>query len=410
MSKIRIGEFSQKHSVTQNTVRHYLDIGLLTAKKTGGQYSFFEKDDKDMKEIIRLKQLGFNLNEILKLLTYLRLTGIETEEYKNMILVMLKNKKEEIERTCHKYNKINSNISKTIENLQKSNAKKSNIIGFPITYLGILQCPNCKNKLNIKNGIIDNSMLIEGNAICQCGYHAKINNGIFIEEKAVRKRILNGNPWPSGEDYLKVVSPNFINFVYNGMDKVSNELKNYDKDSKLILELQHCVGYFLKHYLKYRSKDSTYILVDYDIDKVIELKKILELNQEHKNFIFLCCDLDRIPLSESSIDIIVDHWMTKDYAQTDQEFVLEKVLPYLKNEGILVGAYPYFKTMNNIKNIHIEAQDYFNRDKILEKIEDLEINHFSIADIGPVVENNPYNFDISGKEVYQMIYVGKNKT
>ncbi len=407
MSNIKIGEFSKKHGVTQNTVRHYLDMGLITAKKIGGQYFFHKKDSKDMEEVIKLKQLGFNLNEILKLLTYLRLIGIETEDYKDMILTMLIEKKEDIEKISFKYQKMSFDINETIEELQTHKTKKTNLIGFPVSYLGILRCPDCKSNLNIKNGIIDNNMLTEGTAICRCGYHAIVRYGIFIEEKAMRKRFLNGNPWPSRDDYLKVVSSNFINFVYSGMAKMSDELKKYDTGSKLILELQHCVGYFLKHYIKNMSRDSTCIFVDYDIDKIIALKKNLELNQEHNNFIFLCCDIDRLPLCESSIDVMIDHWMTKDYVQTDKGFVLEKILPLLKSEGILIGSYPYFKTMNNIKNIHIDALDYFNRDKILKKIEFLGIKQLIANDIGPVVENNPYNFDISGKEVYQMIYLGR---
>lgn len=408
MNNIRIGEFSKEHGATQNTVRHYLDMGLLTTKKTGGQYIFYDKDNNDMVEIIKLKGLGFNLNEILKLLTFLRLTGIETEEYRNMIFSMLKNKKEEIEEISKKYERMSFNIDETIKSYKKGSDNNPHVIGFPVTNLGILKCPDCKNKLNIKDGIIENSMLIEGNVICQCGYYAKVEYGIFIEEKTVRKRILNGNPWPSRDDYLKVVSSNFINFVYNGMNKVSDELKKYDKDGKLVLELQHCVGYFLKHYLKHKSKDSTYILVDYDIDKIIELKKSLELNQEHNNFVFLCCDIDRLPLCDSSIDIIVDHWMTKDYALTDNNFVLKKVMPLLKKEGILIGSYPYFKTMKNIKNIPTYALEYYNRDMILKKIDSLGIKHINTTDIGPVVENNQYNHDISGKEVFQMIYLGEN--
>lgn len=220
MRKIRIGAFSKKHNVTQNTVRHYLDMGLLTSKKSGGQYFFHEKDGRDMEEIIKLKQLGFNLNEILNLLTYLRLTGIKTEEYNEMLLSMLKDKKIEINKVCRKYEKMRSDISENIENLQKTSEKESKIIGFPIAYLGILTCPDCKSKLKINNGIINNNMLIEGAVVCPCGYQAKINYGVFIEEKTVRKRFLNGNPWPSSDDYLKVVSSNFINFVHSGMSKI----------------------------------------------------------------------------------------------------------------------------------------------------------------------------------------------
>lgn len=409
MRKIRIGAFSKKHNVTQNTVRHYLDMGLLTSKKSGGQYFFHEKDGRDMEEIIKLKQLGFNLNEILNLLTYLRLTGIKTEEYNEMLLSMLKDKKIEINKVCRKYEKMSSNISEKIENLQKTSEKESKIIGLPIAYLGILTCPDCKSKLNINNGTINNNMLIEGLVICPCGYKAKINYGVFIEEKTVRKRFLNGEPWPSRDDYLKVVSSNFINFVHSGMSKITEKLKDYDRGSKLILELQHCVGYFLRYYIEYKSPESTYILVDYDIDKIVELKKALELNREDVNFMFLCCNIDRIPLRDSSIDIIIDHWKTKDYALTNKDFVLKKVLPLLKTDGILGGVYPYFENTKNIESIHDYALDYYLRDKLLEKIEGLGIEQVDSSDTGSIVEDNPHNYDISGKGVYQMIYLGRNQ-
>ena len=410
MIKIRIGAFSKKHKVTQSTVRHYLDIGLLTTKKLGGQYFFHEKDSRDMEEIIKLKQLGFSLNEILKLLKYLRLTGIKTEEYNKLLVSMLEQKKIEIDKVWRKYEEINSKINETIETLQNTSKKESKIIGFPIAYLGILTCPECKSKLNINKGTINNSMLIEGSAICPCGYQAKIDYGILIEEKTVGKRDLNGNPWPSRDEYLKVVSSNYINFINSGMNKITEKLKDYDRGSKLILELQHCVGYFLRYYIEYKSMDSTYILVDYDINKIIELKKDLELNREDVNFIFLCCNIDRIPLKDSSIDIVIDHWKTKDYALTNKDFVLKKVLHLLKSDGILGGVYPYFKNMKNIENIHEYALDYYKREKLIDKIENLGIVKESITDTDSIIESNPYNYDISGKEVYQMIYLGKVKT
>ena len=410
VSFIRIGEFSKKHNVTQNTVRHYLEMGLLLTKKIGGQYIFSENDNRDMKRIINLKDLGFNLGEISRLLTYLRLSGFETNEYENMLMKMLYNKRDEIRKVTQKYEKMYFDIDGAIEKIQKDSIRNISAIGFPVSYLGILRCPDCKSMLNINNGIIDNNMLIEGNIKCKCGYHLLLKDGIFIEEKTVRKRKVNGEPMPSSEEYLKTASPKFINFVCNGMIKMTDELKKYHNDSKLILELEHCVGYFLTHYIEHLPKDATYILVDYDLDKIAGLKKSLELIQEHKNFIFLCCDINRIPLKEESVDIIIDHWMTKDYAQTDNKFVLSEVMSLLKDGGILVGAYPCFKSMFNIKRIHSYALEYFNRDKLIEKIESLLIKKVQISDTDSVTEDNPYNFDVGGKEVFQMIYTGKNKT
>ena len=59
--KMRIGEFAQKHNTTHDTIRHYLDMGLLITEKKGGHYRFDESDSWDLENIIELKSMGFFL-------------------------------------------------------------------------------------------------------------------------------------------------------------------------------------------------------------------------------------------------------------------------------------------------------------------------------------------------------------
>ena len=71
MSKIRnrlkIGEFSRLCRVTVRTLRHYEEIGLLVPqivdRSTGYRYYAIEQLQK-MQDILRLKELGFSLEEI----------------------------------------------------------------------------------------------------------------------------------------------------------------------------------------------------------------------------------------------------------------------------------------------------------------------------------------------------------
>ena len=94
MSKVRIGEFAKKHRITQDTIRYYLDMGLLVSEKKGGQYKFTKADSEDMERIIELKSLDFSLIEIQKILTFQRLSGSNTDVFRNLYLPFLKNKKE----------------------------------------------------------------------------------------------------------------------------------------------------------------------------------------------------------------------------------------------------------------------------------------------------------------------------
>ncbi|NLB22485.1 MAG: MerR family DNA-binding transcriptional regulator, partial [Clostridium sp.] len=41
---MRIGQFAEKYKVTQDTVRYYIERGLLVASKRGEQFFFTESD------------------------------------------------------------------------------------------------------------------------------------------------------------------------------------------------------------------------------------------------------------------------------------------------------------------------------------------------------------------------------
>ena len=70
---MKIGEFAKKHNITQDTIRHYLELGLLATEKKGGHYDFSESDSHDLIQIMELKNLSFSLNEIQRILTIQRI-------------------------------------------------------------------------------------------------------------------------------------------------------------------------------------------------------------------------------------------------------------------------------------------------------------------------------------------------
>nr|WP_278308380.1 MerR family transcriptional regulator [Oxobacter pfennigii] len=402
-----MSEFAQKHNISQSTVRHYIDFGLLVAQKNGSHYRFHEDDSRDIERIMNLKQLDFSLPEIQKILTFQRLTGGKADEYKKMYLSLLESKEEQIIQAQQKYEKMSYYLKETINSLKSGEMNRSGKLGFPLSSVGMLQCPCCGAALNISAGTIENNMLIEGSIKCKCGYSAIIQDGIYIDEKAARQKLLYGKPMPDGKEYLRVASPGFINFRYKGMGILIDSMHKHCKEPEYIMEFNLCVGYFLNQYIKHIPGNAIYILVDYDKDRIAHLKSSLETGNEHKNFIFLCCDVDGIPLRNSSIDIIIDYWMTKDFAQSNNQPLLDIVLPFLKHGGLLAGIYPNLHKVKGIDNTLPQIEDYFNREKILKKLTDLNLKQLDVADMGPVIEKNRYNMDIYDREIYQTIYVGK---
>jgi DNA-binding transcriptional MerR regulator len=405
---MRIGEFAQKHDTTQDTIRYYLDMGLLVAEKSGTQYKFSEADSRDLSRILELKQLDFSLTEIQKILMFQRLSGSNTEVFRNMYLSFLEEKKNEVEKELLKYNKMNDYLKNKIHEIKIEGLREKRNLGFPMASLGILVCPLCGHSLDVSDGTIEKNMVMDANIQCECGYKAVIQNGIYVDETAVRVKMINGKKMPTKEEYLASCSHTYVNFLYRGMASLIKYIGQYASEPKYILELDNCVGFFLMQYIKYLPKTSTYILVDYDKERIAELKRNLEMYYDHKNFMFLCCDLHRLPVASSTVDVVVDYMMSARYGETTGESLVDKVMPLLKQNGIYTMSCLYFGANSKINPIQAsKAKGCFNKDKMIDKLTASNLSVLDTMDIGPIFKDDIYETNINGIELYQSIYSGR---
>lgn len=62
-----IGEFIQKHQTTKDTVRFYVQEGLLTPVRRGQNYWYSAADESDFDQIKTLQQMGFSIAAIKKI-------------------------------------------------------------------------------------------------------------------------------------------------------------------------------------------------------------------------------------------------------------------------------------------------------------------------------------------------------
>lgn len=402
---MKIGEFAKKNNITQDTIRHYIDLGLLVAEKQGSQYRFTEEDSGDLEEIVKLKQLDFSLTEIQEILCFYRLEGEKSNDFRSFYLSLLERKKEQVRLEQLKFQEIDGHLKKRIHELKMDKASIHRKIGFPISSTPLLQCPECRSALDINGGTIERNMLMEAEFQCECGYISYIEDGIYVDKAAVGKK----KKIPPKQDFLEAASPKYINFLYNGTSTLIDYIQNHGSQSGYIMELDNCVGRFLMQYIEFLPKSCTYILICHDKERISNMKNNIELQQEHSNIIFFCCELDRLPFAPASIDIIVDHWMSKTYAKTADRDLMDIVSPFLKQEGLLVGAYPHLGPYcKDYLHVPLELRDLFNWDKMLCKLQQLNFTELDVSELGPITEDNPY-IDIQGKEQYLTLYVGKKK-
>ena len=407
---MKISRFAEKHGITSDTVRYYMERGLLVTKKSGGQYHFAKSDSEDLQRIIELKRLEFSLSEIQKILTFQRLTGAKSEEFRKFYLDLLEEKKKLVHEKHLKYKELDVFLKKRIEIMNKEKQKCGKNLGLPIQALEILACPRCGDALNISSGSISDDMIISGHILCQCGFDAEIEQGIYRENKANRKKMLHGQPIPTKEAYLAASSSNYINFLYQGMTIMIDRMDQYIASSKYILELESCVGFFLMQYIDHLPPDKTYILVDYDIDRIIKLKHDLERYYEHKNYLFLCCEYNDLPIKKASVDIGLEFCMNRTYNENLDKDLFSHLMSFIRQDGVLISSNlclvdDWTQDFNQTKT----NNEFLKKDSILQNMKQEGMEILDIAKVGPVVEDNPYNGDLNGKEVFQAIITSEKR-
>jgi len=407
---MRIGKFAEKHGITQDAIRHYLDIGLLVAEKKGGQYKFSEADSKDMDKIIELKQLDFSLVEIQKLLAFQRLSGTNTEAFRSMYLSFLEEKRDVVGKELDKYTRMNDFLKDKIHEINAEELRKKQDLGFPIASLGILACPLCRNSLSMSDGSIENNMVVDAALRCECGYKAIVKNGIYIDETAVRTKLQNGEKMLTKKEYMEISSPAYVNFLYKAMTSMIEYINKYAHEPGYVMELDNCVGFFLLQYIKDLPQNSVYILIDYDLERITILKKDLEMYYEHKNFIFLCCDYHRLPIKAEAVDLIGDYGQVLAYSQATGESLLDKVMPLLKPSGLFISSFPYFGVYSGCAAaVSVGEKNCKSRGKMVELLAASRLEEIEVTDIGPIIEENANNTGAKVREQYRAVYAGRKR-
>ncbi|MDV4151880.1 MerR family transcriptional regulator, partial [Clostridium sp. AL.422] len=299
---MKIGEFSKINKISIETVRHYIDLGLVIPYKNKSQYEFNEKCQKELEDVLNLKSLGFTLNEIKSIFIYETLGKLSDSETNNVLQDIFTLKQKEIRGKINELVEIEAKLIKQLKNINIADSKRNFELGIDIKNLNLLSCINCGENLNLEEGNIKNNQIMEGKLKCTCGMEYGIESGILIVDKhSIRKG--EGEYINIIEDYIKETDENYILNVRKGLDWVCNELLKIRFNNKVILEIGTGLGFLLRNLYDNLNDDSIYIAIDNNIEKHIYLKSVIERSKTKKNIIFICTDFKYIPIKKESIDL-----------------------------------------------------------------------------------------------------------
>jgi DNA-binding transcriptional MerR regulator/ubiquinone/menaquinone biosynthesis C-methylase UbiE len=366
---MRIGEFAAEVGTSIDTVRHYMDLGLIVPERQGTYFYFDERCKKDYDKVIEMKDMGFSLVEIRNMLLIVRFskmaTGMELQHYQSFF----ENKRDELIKKRDETNEMISQLETKVQNLKSAKVKKSHTIGFGLDFLSILSCPVCASDLMLSQANIENNTIQTGTLTCKCGHQVQIEQGILVDKESM-KQILE-----SDESYfIKYIKQNsavYLDNIYKSMEWGYRHIDIEEIKGKTIVELGVGNGLFLSHIIKALPEDSRYIAVDYDFNRLKYIKKMLERVDYKAKVNFICADFRRIPLKAKTFDFIIDFHGSSSYHFNNTSFLHERLKHYYADDCGIMSVFLCFDKFKKNSKVAEESQYLFKREEIKKSLKKL---------------------------------------
>lgn len=158
---MRIGEFANKHHLTIDTVRFYVNEGLLIPIKKGYHYQFNQQCSDDLTNILLLKNAGFSLQEIKNLILSENISTYAVEDWRKKCQEIFSKKQQELNTEIRRLTLAHEFIEKRLSELEQMEVKPDPM-GIHMGLLPFLSCPRCGASLSLKSGSVEQDQIITG--------------------------------------------------------------------------------------------------------------------------------------------------------------------------------------------------------------------------------------------------------
>ncbi|MGN4443595.1 methyltransferase domain-containing protein [Bacillus cereus group sp. MYBK79-1] len=400
---MKISKFAEVNNVSIDTIRHYMDLGLIIPEKKGGHYFFDEYCQKDIELILEYKWLGFSLNEIKEFFLYKNLAKSINYEKDNFYQSLFKVKYERLEQEIKILEERKDKLKEALNNLSKATEISNSILGIDLKVLHLFKCFKCNGNLSLEDGIINKNQIVEGKLICNCGEEYKITSGILIAGKSFEsyERTLV-------EDYIHQTDSAFLENIQRGGEWAKKKLLQLDLNNKVVLDLGSGLGFFLRNIYEELPEDCLYIAVDRDLNKLLFLKNVIEKRNPKRNILFICADFLNIPIQKYSVDIAIDQSGTSNYSFEHEDFLLHELNSLFKHDCYLLSSFILFNNFNINSQITTRFRENFTLSKVTKEIHNLQFQSIDERTSNYLERGGKYeDFFVQGEEIYTYSFFGK---
>lgn len=347
---MKIGSFAKEFGVSIDTIRYYIELGLLIPEKEA-HYRMTDTCISDMQFICELKNYDFSLSEILKILSLKRLAIISDSEEGEYFEKVLLNKKNELLLKRERIEKAIYSIESKINN-HPDQATKTMSRGISLHFLSMLNCPYCQTSFDMSDVTMYGHELYHGKIFCDCGYQALINEGI-LQTNDIRT---SKSKYSIYDIDIKKWNPDFVSLLEKGKLWISKQLRNYSMKNKLFIETNLEVSMMLPKYLSMMPKDAYYIFTCHSLDMIKKLKSSIEKSHPNVKALYIVNSDMLLPIKHRSIDYYVDSTSFTQYSLVYDNSPLKVLKPYLKDTSTLFGYYLHYdsnaQSLRNVRSLY----------------------------------------------------------
>lgn len=345
---MKIGEVSRLLGVPVSTIRYYVKERLLVPDCEKPQYEFNEEDCMTLEWIIKLRNWGFKLTDIHRIVALNIFSGgVKAGEYEDCMASLEQQKKALLQQSskCIQYISEIEAFQKELEEKYVAFSKednKSTKTGVPLKALSILACAHCHKPMRVRNAHMDIKYIYDGIFECDCGYSIEVKNGILYA--AHETSYSNDKPDVNRLVY-RSASNDVMAMIQMSYNWVSNQIKALDmKRDKVIMETHMNSFFYLYNHWNTMCPDNIYIIQD-KFPSIVEMYKThIERMGIQYNIIYLvAADQESIPICPSSVDLLIDYNSTNESGIYSNHFYLDRMHGYLKGDGRVISIYNYFK-------------------------------------------------------------------
>lgn len=400
---MKISKFCEVNNVSIDTIRHYMDLGLISPEKKGGNYFFDGRCQNELEKVLELKNMGFKLNEIKTIFFYKNFGNLMDYEVDSYYQSLFLEKYGQIEMEIDNLIQLKEKLKGKLEGFKEESKAKRSTMGIDLRALQFLNCNKCSNGLTLQDGKIRNNQIIEGSLECNCGETYRIESGILIVGEPVRYHVIDNL-----SNYIHSTDPTYLENLQNSLQWAKRKFVSIDLNNKVLLELGSGVGFFLRSIAQELPEDCLYIAVDHNLDRHLFLKDLFEKTGIKRNILFICSDFLNIPILKNSVDVVIDHSGTSNYSFNNEKFLLSEIESLFKSNSYLLSSFIVFKKFSSKGIIIGNLRNNFIEQKIKQNINLLNF-HPTDEKISKFIEKGGQfeNFFVQGEEIYTYSFFGK---